>query len=46
MGLEKYLQQCILIPELASSSVFCHFLEADADGSEFDLPHSLKVRSK
>ena len=40
VGLEKYLQQCLVIPELASSSVFCHFLEADAAGAEFDLQHS------
>lgn len=42
VGLEKYLQQCILVPELASSSVFCQFVEADAAGAEFDLQHSLK----
>ena len=47
-GLEKYLQQCILIPEVASSSVFCHFVEADAAGTTFDpsapslWQHSLK----
>ncbi|KAL1515644.1 hypothetical protein AB1Y20_002262 [Prymnesium parvum] len=42
IGLEKYLQQCITIPQLASSTVFCHFVEADAAGAEFDLQHSLK----
>jgi len=42
VGLEKYLQQCMRVPELASSSVFCHFVEADAAGAEFDLQHSLK----
>jgi hypothetical protein len=41
VGLEKYLQQCVLLPALASSSIFCHFVEADAAGAEF-VQHSLE----
>ena len=29
VALEKYLQQCIMIPSVSSSSVFCNFVEAD-----------------
>ena len=36
MALERYLQQCVAIPALAASSLFCYFVEADAQhGAEF-----------
>jgi len=38
MALERYLQQCLAIPALATSSLFCNFVEAavkDTDSSSF-----------
>ena len=34
VALEKYLQQCLAIPALATSSLFCNFLEADVKDSD------------
>ena len=36
VALERYLQQCVAIPALAASSLFCHFVEADVkEGADF-----------
>ena len=36
VALERYLQQCVAIPALAASSLFCYFVEADAQhGADF-----------
>eukprot|EP00908_Phaeocystis_cordata_P024353 Transcript_6814.p2 GENE.Transcript_6814~~Transcript_6814.p2 ORF type:complete len:365 (+),score=141.79 Transcript_6814:942-2036(+) len=34
-ALERYLQLCLAIPEVALSSTFCNFLEADVPGRDF-----------
>jgi hypothetical protein len=52
VALEKYLQQCVAIPAIATSSLFCNFVEADlknrgaSSGASFEdggelLHHSL-----
>ena len=35
IALERYLQLCLSAPEVALSSTFCNFLEADVPGRDF-----------
>jgi len=46
VALERYLQQCVAIPALAASSLFCQFVEADVNqGADFGQDEEALVHS-
>ena len=37
VALERYLQQCVALPEIVTSSIFCNFVDADESSTGFSI---------
>ena len=44
IALERYLQLCLSTPEVALSSTFCNFLEADVPGRDSNLSEARRLQ--